>query len=460
MPTITSTGVGSGLNVNSLVTQLVAAERGPYDARIGRAEARVTTEFTALAQLKGAMSSLQSALADLRKPETFLARKVTTGTNDFFTASATADAAPGSYQVEVRQLAKSAQLGSAGITGGAAAVAGVGTLAITQGSTTFTVTLGATDNTLADLRDAINSATGNPGIAASLVTDVNGTHLVIGSALTGAANSLSITTTDGDANLTRFVHNPPTLSNMTELQAAQDAIVFVSGYEIHDADNAIDTAIDGVTLNLTKEETGTLTSLGISLDQAGVRSRAERFVSAYNVLASQISKLRSYDPETRAAGPLLGDAMLRGIETQMRRILSDSVAGQSGSPYTSLASIGITTNKDGTLALDATRFDAAMAVEPTVASRIFASDGGVANRLADFLEQKLGSGSELSARDTRIAERRKDITRQKESLETRMEQIQARYLKQFNALDSLLTQLQSTSSFLAQQLASLPGQNS
>lgn len=454
MATITSSGMT--LNVNQLVSQLVAAERAPYDTRITRAEAKVTTEFTALAQLKGSMSSLESALNGLKTPTDFQLRKATLSSTDYFDATADNDAAPGNYQVEVRQLASSAQIGSAAIAGGATAVAGTGTLNIALGTTSFDVTLTSPANTLADLRDAINASPYNPGVSAALITDVTGTHLVLGSSLTGVANDLRVTATGGDADLARFVHDPPNGSAMTVLTEARDAIVFVSGYEIRDPDNTIEGAIEGVRLTLKQAETGAMTSMSIAVDNAGIREKAQKFVTAYNVVANQISKLRSYNPETRAAGPLLGDAMLRGLETQMRRILADPVSGLGDSAYNTLASLGITTNTDGTLALDATRFDAVIARDPGAAGRLFGSENGVAVRLGEFLDQKLAADAELAARDARISARRKEIDQQKQNLETRVAALQARYLKQFSALDAMLTQMQSTSSYLAQQLASIP----
>jgi flagellar hook-associated protein 2 len=458
MPTITSSGVGSGLNVSSLVSQLVAAERAPYDARISRADTRLTTEFTALAQLKGAMSSLQGTVSTLKKADDFLVRKATLSDSDHFAATTTSAAAPGNYDVEVRALAKVAQLGSAAVVGGASASVGTGTLTIAMGASSFSVTLATGADTLADLRDAINDADDNPGVNAALVTDVDGTHLVLSGTATGAANTLRITTTGGSGGLTQFVHDPPTTTtNMRVLSTAQDAQLFVAGYEIHDADNTIDGAIEGVTLTLKKAETGVTTSLAVEIDGSAIRDRANSFVNSYNVLANQISKLRSYNPETKVAGPLLGDSMLRGLESQLRRMLSEPVAGAT-EPYTSLASVGITTTVAGTLTLDATRFDAAMAKDPTAVSKLFTTaDSGLAVRMHAFLTAKLDTGSDLATRDARITSNRKALGKQQEALEARMTQIQARYLKQFNALDSLLTQMQSTSTYLSQQLSNSSG---
>jgi len=453
MATITTNGA-SGLDVNGLVTRLVAAERAPYDNRIGSAESKLTTEFSAMAQLKGAMSTLQSALGSLTNASDFQLRKVTLGSQDYFAASATADAAAGSYQVEVRQLASAAQLGSAAIAGGASALSGSGTITISLGSSSFSVTLTDT-STLADLRDAINDADANPGVSAGLVTDITGTHLVLGGLQTGASNGIRVSTTGGNGDLARFAYDPPTTTAMSQLTPAQDSIVTVSGYEIHDPDLNIEGAIEGVSLSLKQAEVGKMTTLGISVDSAGIREKVGRFVTAYNTLANQAAKLRSYNPETKAAGPLLGDAMLRGIESQLSRLISDPVAGLGSTPYTTLASLGITRDAAGALKLDNTKFDAAIAKDPAAASRLFTADGGLGTRMGDYVKARLASTGEFAARDATITAKRKDIDARKQALETRMESYQARYLKQFNALDSLLTKMQSTSSYLTQQLSNL-----
>jgi flagellar hook-associated protein 2 len=181
----------------------------------------------------------------------------------------------------------------------------------------------------------------------------------------------------------------------------------------------------------------------------------QSFVTAYNSLASTIASLRSYNAETKAAGPLLGDAMLRGVEAQLRQSISNPVTGATGS-FTTLASLGITTTANGTLALDAKKFEAAMSADPTAAAQVFASAEGIATRIDKLMASKLGTTGEIAARDTGLTSRRKLIDEQKKQVNARMEVIQARYMKQFTALDALLTQMQSTSSFLAQQLASMP----
>ncbi len=180
-----------------------------YGARNTRTETKLTTEFTALSQLKGSLSAFQSALGGLKDDAQFLTRKATLSDDAHFAASATSAAAPGNYTVEVRHLAQASQLASMLLPAVPATSCGAGTLTISMGSTAFTVTLQA-GATLSDLRNAINSSSFNPGVSAALVTDVAGTHLVLGGSATGASNALKITAAGGDGGLNQFVHDPPT----------------------------------------------------------------------------------------------------------------------------------------------------------------------------------------------------------------------------------------------------------
>ncbi len=459
MATITSTGIGSGLDVNSLVSQLVAAERSGPEKRLTREDLRLTTEFSAMATLKGAMAGFQTALNALKTAGSLDIRKATVGDEGAFTASVTSAAATGDYQVEVSRLATASRLGSAVYAGGPDSVVGTGTLTVTTGTTTFNVEITAESDSLAQIRDAINAAPGNTGVRATLIRDTSGTgsYLVLAGTTTGAANGISVGTVGADAGLTQLVQDLQSVDPLRDV-VAQDAIVFVSGYEIRSASNTVTGAIDGVTLNLKTAEAGVLVALGVERDGSAVQKRVESFVAAYNTLAQQVSNLGKYDAATKSAGPLLGDSMLRNVDAQIRRMIAEPVAGASGA-YTTLTSLGITTTATGSLQLDATKLTAALAADANAVSRVFASESGVAVKLSNFLETRLSSTGELAARDANIAARRRDLEKQQETLSARMEVIQARYMKQFTALDSMLSQMQSTSNYLTQQLEGLSNLN-
>jgi flagellar hook-associated protein 2 len=231
--------------------------------------------------------------------------------------------------------------------------------------------------------------------------------------------------------------------------------VRIAGFNHFSATNVVTGAIDDVTLTLKTAAAGTILTLDVGYDTAAVIERAKKLVAEHNALYGQIAKLRSYTPETRAAGPLLGDAMLRGIEEQIRRGLTDIVTAATGA-YNSLASVGITKQTNGTLALDETKLNAALAADRNAVANVFGATDGVALRLFQQIEARLASGADLSARDQLLQKDLQGLKTEREALDRRATALEDRFRKQFTALDTLLSQLQSTSNYLAQQLAALP----
>jgi flagellar hook-associated protein 2 len=453
MATISSSGIGSGLDIQSLVTQLVAAERAPKDRQITKADAKLTAEFTALTTLRGGLTSLRSAATALQGADAFGIRNATVGDEKYLTASASASAVPGDYTVQVTQLATAARLGSAGYEN-ADSLVGTGTLTITAGSSSFDVQIAPGRESLAAIRDAINSAPGNSAVRATLIREADSTYLVLSGTATGADNGISLSSADGSAGLQQLVADLNDFDPQRDV-AAQDAVAYVSGYEIRGSSNTIANAIDGVTLTL-KELTpeGETISLSVQRDDAAILKKAESFVTAYNALAQQISTLGRYDAATKTAGPLLGDSMLRSMDSQLRRMLSEAVPGTTGE-FRTLTSLGIEMTATGTLQLDSAKFQKALSADPDAVSRVFSSESGVAFRVSQYLGDRLSVSGEMAARDDRITSQRRRLDQEREALETRMQAVQQRYLRQFTAMDSLLAQMQNTSGYLTQQLEAL-----
>jgi flagellar hook-associated protein 2 len=445
MATISSTGIGSGLDIDSLVSKLVTAERSAGQTRIDGKKTRLTEEFSAMATLMGGMSAFQSSLNSLVSSSSFNSRKVSVSDEAAFTAKAGSSAAAGSYDVQVEQLAKASQLGSDAFAS-ASTIVGTGTLTIAVGDSSFSIEVGEGGNNLVNIRDAINKSAANKGVQASLLTDVEGTHLVLTSTKTGADHALTVTASGGNGGLEQF-------ESMEVRSVAQDAIVFVSGYEIHSASNTVSNAIEGVTLTLkAPTEEGSTVLLGVERDDAAIQDSAKKFVDAYNSLAGTIKSLSRYDVATGAAGTLLGDSMLRNIESQVRKLISSPVSGVNGN-YNTLASLGITTQADGKLKLDTVRFNAALEASPGAVSDIFTSSNGVAVKLADLMASKTSVSGELTVRSSNVTDSLVDLKDQQDALNARMKVIEQRYFKQFNALDSLLAQMNTAATSLDNWLA-------
>lgn len=407
---ITSAGIGSGLDIESLVSQLVAAEGQPQRIRIDRREAQLQTTLSAVGTLKSELASFQNAVSGLSSLSAFQATKAEVGDKDLFTASATAEAAAGTYSVEVQQLAQAQKIASKTFADSHTAI-GTGTLSFQfgtyeSGTNTFTanpkktpqsVTIDAAHSSLSGIRDAVNEA--DIGVSASIVNDGTGDRLVFTSKDMGAANSLKIIVSDGDGadpadnvdddGLSQFAYEPTAAigngKNLTETVAAQDARLLVDGLTITRPGNTVGEVIEGVTLDLKSAELGSPTTLTVASDEAAINKSVNSFVTSYNGLLETLNSLSSYNPETKERGALLGDASLRGIENRIRRIISDAVTGLSGS-YRALADIGITTQRDGTLALEASKLQSAIENDPESIARLFAVGGKASDSLVRFVE--------------------------------------------------------------------------
>lgn len=452
----TSTGAvgGSTIDVQSLVSQLITAERAPLDQQIQRETGRVTTRISALGAFKSALSTFQSALTQLKTQGAFNVRSATSSDSDVFTATAGSDAVAGTYNIEVTALARAQQLRSTVFAGGSTQTVGTGTLNIQLGAESFSVAIDSTNSTLAGIRDAINSATSNPGVSATLVNGAGGAHLILTSADTGAASTIQVTQT-GDAGLQALTYGPGNLANYTEISPAQNAAVTVAGVPVTGTTNSIEDAIDGVTLDLESAEPGTTLTLTVAHDTTTATTRIKSFVTAYNALETTLTRLRGYDPTTKAAGPMLGDALLNGTESQLRRMISDTVAGTTGQ-FTTLSSLGITTKADGTLVIDDTKLRVALEGNFDAVSRIFASTDGVAAKLDTYIDNALDTGAAIDTRTQSLIKQQAALTKKQDDIDTRMAILRSTYIKQFTALDNLLSQLQTTSSYLTQQLDKLP----
>jgi flagellar hook-associated protein 2 len=441
---------GSVIDVNSLVTQLVAAERMSPSAQITRRETKTTVQISALANLKGGLAAFQKALEPLKTEAAFTPKKATSGDTDVFSASAGSGAATGTYDIEVVALAKAHQLATQAFAAGDDAVVGTGTLTIVQNGTPFNVVIDSSNNTLAGIRSAINSATGNSGVQATIVREQGGSRLVLTSSKTGAANAITISQV-GDLGLEKLTN-----ANLTQINPAQDAHIKVATFDHYSTTNTVEEAIDGVTIDLSDTTpTGETVRLNVTQDSTTLMERVNSFVTSYNSLSKQMAQLRSYTPATQTAGPLLGDAMLRGIEERLRLNLTSTVEA-GGDSYNSLAAIGITKKVDGTLELDSTKFQKALTNDASAVSAIFGSENGIAAKLHEDIDNMLETGAPLDTRDQALQKAVKQIAQDKVKLDDRMEAVQKRYMKQFTALDTLLSSLQTTSDYLSQQLSKLP----
>jgi flagellar hook-associated protein 2 len=524
------------------------------------------TQVSAFGSLKSALSSFQTSVSALSSPAKFNVQTAISGNADVFTATSNGSAAVANYAVTVNQLAQQQKLGSAGFTNISDPV-GTGTLSISFGTftpevltpltpSTFTpnpnktnlnITINSSNNSLAGLRDAINAQ--NASVTASIVNDGSTNRLVITSKDTGEINSLKITTVDNDDNdntntagLSRFAYDPTAAvgsgKNLSSLQDAKNALLNIDGIPVVKSSNTVTDAIEGVTLNLLKSSNSASVNLGIATNQDKIKESVTAFVDAFNKLDTTMRNLTRFGGEGGTSGPLLGDSTTRAITNQIKGVLSKSIEGASS--LTTLNQLGITFQRDGKLALDATKLNSAMstnvrdiaalfapsakATDPLITfsgstsktqsgtyavtvsqlgSTITNAEGtingtaatgsstnllGAIGTAAEGLSLKINGGSLgargtvtfsigyaaqldavltnllstdglLNARTTGITTSIKRVDDQSAKISSRLASVEARYRAQYTRLDTLLSSMSTTSSFLTQQIKTFNANN-
>lgn len=461
-----SGGIGSGLDVAGLVQKLVDAERTPVQAQLARKEATLQAQLSGFGLLSSALSGVRSALDGLTSTTLFTAFKAASADDTRFTASADATAAAGSYSIEVSNLASAHKLAS-GAFANADAVVGTGTLTLSLDGKSADIVIDDSNKSLAGIRDAINAArdvNGKPlGVTATLVTSTGGvepagTYLVLTSSVTGANKTISLTQTGGDGGLAALQYETGGLANgLAEKTPPADAVVKVDGYTYASSSNTVTGALAGVTLNL-KNTTTAPVALTVSADTGSVRARMQALVDAYNGLHTVVQQQGGYDAAAGRGGALIGEPALRNLENQLRRQISQL---PTGTGLQAAGDIGLKFDSSGKLSLDGAKFDAALSTDRSAVASFLQGTTGLATRLKGVVDGYANASSGvIQARTTGINNRLRDISDQREALDLRMTALQDRYLKQFNALDGLLSQITATGNFLTQQLASLPGAKS
>jgi len=474
MATITSAGIGSNLDVEGLVTQLMAIERQPL-TKIATKEASYQAKLSAFGTLKSALSEFQTAARALSTPAQMSPLKSSVGDTAVLSASGAAGAVAGSYDVEVRQLAQPQKLVGNTSYGATTDAVGKGTLTISLGSyaedgsfsadgakTPVKITVDNSNNTLAGLRDAINSA--NAGVTASIINDGKGNYLSLSSKTTGAAGAMKIDVAlpdDADPAVTpslkALAYDGAAGSGMRQTAAAADAIIFVDSVKITKPSNTITDAIQGVTLNLSKTTAaGATTKVTMERDTSAVRTAIEAFVKSYNGLAKNMADATAFDTATGKGAILNGDSTVRSIQSQLRGIMGGMVAGAVRGAA-SLPDIGITTQRDGSLAIDSAKLTAALNDPNKDMAALFASSGtnkGIASQIDTAVGRILSPVGTLPTHTKSFTESIKDLDKHT-ALNVRLAATEQRIRNQFSALDKTISSMTSTSNYLSQQLASL-----
>lgn len=477
---ISSLGAGSGLDLSGILSNLMSLEQRPL-VQLQTKEASYQSRISALGSLKSALSSLQTAASNLlpasgkTMAEKYAAYTASVAETSVASASASSGAVPGVYALEVSKLAQSQRLATATPGTPAAspyadanAAIAQGTLQIEFGSltvdagtgtTTYTadsarklnITIDATNDSLGGLRDAINAANG--GVTATIVTGTAGAQLVLTATDSGNKNVMKL------SGLAGFDFDPVTATGgFTQDaaqggRAAQNAEFTLNGIAATSSTNTVSNVLDGVTLTLAKTNVGSPTNVTVKKDTTSALTTAlNSLVKAFNDANKTVSDLGAYNAETKVAGPLQGQAIIRTAETQLRSLVFNTAAG-GDSTYQRLSDIGISLDKSGALALDSSKLSKALTADYEGVTSLVEKVGKAFN---STLETMVGSTGTLSGMTTNIQASIKRLGQQETVLNARIARIEERYRAQFTALDSAIAGMKQTSTYLTQQLASLP----
>lgn len=476
MAGLSSLGVGSGLDIRSIVDQLTALERRP----LTQIQARVTvaeTRISALGQLRSAVSTLQDALRTLQRPTTFSATQASSSAPSMVAARSAVTALPGTYSVAVSQIAQGQTVASpydgtdtttlftpdAPVGGGMLTIAMGrfdGSTFLPGSSTNLVVEISDTDS-LVDVARKINEEGRN--VSASVINVDGGQRLILRSRETGVDQAFTVGVSESSVpGLSRLSFDGSTSTGLTRTTSAQNTLATVDGIGVESRNGTFNDIIPGTTLTVSGVTTSPVT-ITVQRDTGVARSAIESFVEAYNQLNALLADALQFDPQTRIAGPFQGDVTVINAQAALRQTLSLGATGASS--INNLSQLGVELQKDGSLSINNERLTTALADSQNV-RRFFTSAGqeggvppGLADRLVTFTQSLTDSGGRLAQKqqslEAVIARLRSDTDRVNQRAET----VQARLLQQYSRLDANLAQLNALNLYVSQQLQALNPNN-
>ncbi len=469
---ISSTGLGSGLDVESIVTSLMKVERKP-------AELLETQATTLKSQLStyGQLQSYVSAFQDKSRAltSTTLWSQTLAASSDTTVASVTTgtNANTGTYSLTVEQLAaaqtastvvfpsKEHSLGQGQLTIELGSWTGdPATFGLKAGTTSVTVDIGPGESSLAAVRDKINAA--GAGVTATVIYDATGARLSIRSSDSGVENGFRISAVetvpgdDGGLGLSALAYDPESgASNMTLNQAARNAKAKLNGVDIESASNTLADVADGLTIKLLKVSASPV-DLTVSSDTDAMKAKVTEFVTAYNDLSKFISDQTKYDADSKSAGKLQGDRTVIGLQAKLREVLRGTSSASSA--FGSLSQVGLEVQKDGSIKLDSKKLDAALAKPAELRKLMSASDtstdtsSGIVYRFKQLTDRMLDVEGPL---ETRTAGIQSTITRNAkrvDAIDDRLAQTEKRLRAQYQALDTAMSKANALGSYVSTQM--------
>jgi flagellar hook-associated protein 2 len=435
---ITSTGIGSGLNISAIVSSLTTAFGAAQTTQLTNQQTTLDAQVSAYGTFTAALDTLKLALPALEDPSQLAGFAATVADKNIATATTTSDAVAGQYSLQVNNLATSATMTSAHFASSATAV-GTGTLTVAVGSNSMPISIDSTNSSLAGIAAAINSAPNNPGVTASIITTTSGSRLVLTGTATGAANVITVTPSGGDGGLAALA--------LTQTQAAQDASFSINNFPATSASNVVSSAITGVTINLQQASAqGTPTTLTISPDTSSAQAAIDKFVTAVNGVLSSIQTLTAYDPSTQTAGPLNGNATLESFQNQLQNILGKVTTGSGG--VKSLTDLGISAGTDGSYATDDTKLGNALSSSLASIGNLLGGTNGIATQISNLVDGYTKPGGLLDTINQGLETSLSSVSTQQTALAAQLAAYSARLTAEYNAMDTAVALLKQTQTYL------------
>lgn len=466
MATISSPGIGSGIDVQSIVSQLVALEKAPL-TQLKKTATSLQTKMSTYGTIKSQVAALGDAAAKLSTNSGWNAVKASSSNPTAVGVTASTGAPATSLTLEVQQLAKAQSTASAAVAADTAM--GTGSMTIELGSwsgNTFTagsgtpvsVTIGAGEDSLAAIAAKINDAAA--GVSATVLKDASGERLLMRSKDTGLETSFRLTVADDDGNntdgsgLSRLGYAAGNANGMVQTQAGQNALSTINGVAIETASNRLTDTLPGLTIQLSQVTTAPV-ELDVSIDQEAVSANVKAFVDAYNTLNTTIANATRYDEATKVAGSLQGDATAIGLQGALRGMMRSIT---SSTPYTRLVDVGIELKTGGALEIKSEKFNTALSDLDNLKALFTTVTGDASTEGFGLKVKRFTDG--LNAVDglmsTRTAGLQKSISRntdEQDRVNDRAARSEVRLLAQYNAMDANVAKLNSLSTFVTQQIA-------
>ena len=451
MATISSQGIGSGLDVKSIVSQLVALEKQPL-TKLQTAAAVINTKISAFGQIKSLASAVSAAAGTLNSLTTWNAVSATSSNESAVAASAVGGTSSNVFTFQVTALAKAQSYSSAALPLPAGTPLGAGTLKITMtgASSPVDIAVAATDS-VTEIASKINGS--GAGVTAAVLNDASGERLLLRSKTTGLANGFTVAVTDNNGNNTDALHLSRLVNGATTVAAVDAAATINGSIPVTSSTNTFSNVVSGVTLTA-KEVMTSAADITVGSNRATVTSAVDTFVKAYNDLNSMLQELTKYDAGTKSAGLLQGDTTAVGLQNAIRGVLQSSTAG---SAYARLADVGINQELGGNLAVNSSKLATALGNGDEV-KKLFTNDNantltnGFARKFKTFADGLLATDGFFSTKDASLKRSLEANSKDQSRLNEKVSRVEAALNRRYSALDTQMASLTALNAYVAQQV--------